>query len=317
MALTKDSSISSFSPTEFEDEYELTSEVLSKNSKSTTYRGRRVFSEDPVSVRVIHKEGMKRSTYRRIVNEFKVLRKLEHPNIIRVFDIYDRDDGIYVVSELIVGQSLEQKLLDEDFDFNEEDCRFILKTLTSALKYCKDEAVVHRNILPENIIFSNVLGRRRVKIIGFQWSKRLEKEEMDFSLLETMCGKPLFVAPEVLGGQSYNYKCDIWSLGVIFYLILSGGYLPFTGDGVQSTSDFFEKVKAAQVSFHPAVVWSEVSYEGKDLIKNMLTPKPGARYSYEQILAHKFFRRNTNIYASSLIRSATRCTRETLCSTEC
>lgn len=328
LAFAKDSSISSFSTNDFEDDYELTPEVLSKDSKSTVFLGKRLFSEDLVSVKVIHNKGMKKSTYRRIVNEFKVLRKLEHPNIVTVYDIYDKDDGIYVVSELIAGDSLEKKLLDDNFEFREEDCKFILKTLISALKYCKDQGVVHRNLLPENIIFSNVSGRRRVKIVGFQWSKRLEVELMNFSLMETICGKPHFVAPEVLGGQCYNYKCDIWSLGVIFYLILSGGYLPFAGDGVQSSGDLLEKVKTAQLNFQPAMIWNEVSYEGKDLVKKMLMREPGARYSYEQLLAHKFFRNRSMIFHTKttrgLIRKATRSTilstrtaRSTLCSAEC
>lgn len=284
-----DGSCSSFSVTEFTEDYELTDRVLSTTHRSRTLFGKSLLDGEEVSVKIISKQGLSRATLRRIVNEVKVLRYLRHPNIISVYDIYDRESDITVVSEYLEGQTLADRVLDESFDFTAADCRYVFKTIVSALKYCKGKGVVHRNITPDNIVFSTTNNRKVIKIVDFQWSKQLEKEAMDFSLLETMCGTPSFVAPEVLWLKKYNYKCDVWSLGVIFYLILSGGYLPFASTKRQSVSCMIRKIKQGKWSFQPANVWEEVDEDAVDLVKHMLVVRPGARYTYEQILAHNYF----------------------------
>lgn len=284
-------SCSSFSSTNLEDDYEVTEQVLEETTRYTRYMGKALYNDekedDRVSVKIISKEGLERGSLRRIVNEVKVLKQLRHENIVHVYDVYDRKEDIVIVTEYLEGIPLHERVVDESFDFTEHDCRYILQTLVNALKYCKEQGVVHRNITPENILFSTVNGKKIVKIVGFQWSKLLEKEAMDFSLLQTMCGTPNFVAPEVLKGKTYNYKCDVWSVGVILYLILSGGYLPFSSDR-DSIAFLLEKIKRGQWDFQPANAWESVSEDAIDLVRQMLVLKPGARFSYEEILAHKF-----------------------------
>lgn len=278
----------SFTLSVFEDDYQLTTQILSTGARHKTYLGRCLETKEPVAVKIILKHFLKASSLKRIVNEAKVLKYLKHPNIVTVHDIYDREDAIYVVSEYIQGPSLEDKVLDESFDFSEAECKVVLKTVVSALRYCHNQGVVHRNLIPENIIFSNTGGNNVIKIVDFQWSKTLDREEMDFSLLETMCGKPTFVAPEILSSRCYNYKCDVWSLGVVLFVLLSGGYLPFSSKNRESVSQLLSQVKRGSWSFQPANAWTDISPEAKDLVSNMLQVKPGARYTYEQILAHEF-----------------------------
>lgn len=283
-------SCSSFSVTTFEDEYEMTEQVIESGSNFVTYLGRSLVDQERVAVKVINKSSLTRTSIRRIVNEVKVLRHLSHPNIVMVYDIYNRDEDITIVSEYIEGKSLADCVVDESFDFTENDCRFVLETLVNALKYCKEKGVVHRNITPNNIIFSTANGETVLKIVDFQWSKQLDKEEMAFSLLETMCGQtPLFIAPEVLRGKTYNYKCDVWSVGVILYLLLSGGYLPFSPTQRDSMSNLVDRIKHGKWSFQPENAWKGKSDHALDLVRKMLVLKPAGRYTYEQILAHKFF----------------------------
>ena len=206
-------------------------------------------------------------------------------------DIYEEPDVLMVVSEHMKGETLYDKVVNDEFSFREAEVREIIGVVAEALAYCRSKGVVHRNIKPENILFHEMdNGKRIIKLVDFELSKQLDKDAMTFSILETYCGTPAYIAPEVVSTVPYNYKCDVWSLGVITFLLLSGGYLPFFVDPDKTTRDLLRRVRDAQWTFSPANSWSSVSDEAKDLLSNMLVREPGARFSYEQILGHKWFR---------------------------
>merc|ERR1712127_1034801 len=104
-----------------------------------------------------------------------------------------------------------------------------------------------------------------------------------------MCGTASYVAPEVISGRPYNYKCDIWSLGVIAFNLLSGGYSLFQGQDQQS---LLKQVRRGVWDFKPEKAWSNVSDDAKDLLRHILVKVPSRRYNYERILAHKWFERD-------------------------
>ena len=136
--------------------------------------------------------------------------------------------------------------------------------------------IAHRDIKPENVLI-NESGN--LKLIDFGLSKQVKSKKMN-----TIVGTPYYIAPEVLKGK-YNVKCDIWSLGVIMYILLSG-YLPFGGTGA---AEVFEKVQAGEYSFSQKE-WKKVSDEGKDLINHMLEVDTKKRYTAEQCLKHSWFK---------------------------
>jgi calcium-dependent protein kinase len=144
-----------------------------------------------------------------------------------------------------------------------------------AINHCHSLKIAHRDIKPENIL----LGENgSVKLIDFGLSKQVKSKKMN-----TIVGTPYYIAPEVLKGN-YNVKCDIWSLGVIMYILLSG-YLPFGGTGA---AEVFEKVQAGEYSFSQKE-WKKVSDEAMDLISKMLQVDTKKRYTAEQCLKHEWF----------------------------
>lgn len=147
--------------------------------------------------------------------------------------------------------------------------------LLKAVNHCHSLNIAHRDIKPENVLIND---SGNLKLIDFGLSKQVKSKKMN-----TIVGTPYYIAPEVLKGK-YNLKCDIWSLGVIMYILLSG-YLPFGGTGA---AEVFEKVQAGEYSFSQKE-WNKVSDEGKDLIKHMLEVDTKKRYTAEQCLKHKWF----------------------------
>ena len=154
----------------------------------------------------------------------------------------------------------------------------MFRKLLSAVNHCHSLKIAHRDIKPENILITE---SGDLKLIDFGLSKQVKYKKM-----KTIVGTPYYIAPEVLTGK-YGVKCDIWSLGVIMYILLSG-YLPFPGDNIVKV---FTKVQDADYNFDQKE-WAKVSPEAIDLIKNMLMIDTRKRYNAEMCLNHKWF---TNI----------------------
>ena len=280
----------------FFKEYSLTTKVLGKGAYAEVRLGSSVATNEPVAVKIIDKHGMSKNDMKKLNKEVNILKALKHKHVVRVFQSYDEKDAFMIVMEYVKGGELFDKIVNEEEGiFNEKRSRVIIRTIAEALKYCKDQGVIHRDIKPENILLTPEEDGGDIKIADFNLSKKISKEDVNFSVLETMCGTPNYVAPEVLSGTPYDYKCDIWSLGVITYLLLSGGYLPFFIDPATEGRDaLLRKVRKGNWKFQPDEAWANVSPEAKDLLKHMLKKNPAERYTYDQVLGHPWFKTNTD-----------------------
>lgn len=166
--------------------------------------------------------------------------------------------------------------------FTECDACTILRQVLSATAYLHENGIAHRDLKPENLLISSV-ECLEVKIADFGLSK-------DFSqanAMTTCCGSPSYVAPEVLQQGVYNNSCDIWSIGVILYVLLSG-FLPFFGD---TQEELFDKILTGSYSFSNKV-WDDISPTAKDLVTKMLTLNEEDRPTAKQCLEHPWFRAN-------------------------
>ena len=154
-----------------------------------------------------------------IKEEVKILTKLDHPNIVKYYETYDDEKYIYLVMEYIGGGELFEKIAEQkNQTFTENVAREYLQKLIGACHHMHAQGIVHRDIKPENIMLSD---NNEVKLIDFGLSKRRNPNDK----LKTIAGTPYYMAPEVLKGV-YDEKADIWSLGVLLYVFMSG-YLPF------------------------------------------------------------------------------------------
>ena len=215
-----------------------------------------------------------------LVNEINVLSKLSHPNIMQLYEIFDDNTNIYIVSEYCKGGELFD-IISNRGNFSEKDACIIMKQLMSAICYSHQNNIVHRDLKPENILMDNDNNDLTIKIIDWGCAQTIKTTKQS----NKADGTAYYIAPEVLKGE-YNEKCDIWACGVIFYILLCG-YPPFNGE---TDDEIYLEVLKGKFEF-PEEDWSEVSDEAKNLIKKMLTKDVNKRISALDSMQDPWFKK--------------------------
>ena len=226
-------------------------------------------------------------------NEINIMSKCDHPNIVKLVEIYEDKRFVELVMEECCGGTLFDRLLenmeDEGEAFTEEEAAKIFKQIISAIHYCHNQGIAHRDLKMENVLFLYKTKDSPIKIIDFGLSESIQIPE---NLMEMISGKknynmtmvgsvgtPHYISPEVLEGQ-YSQKCDLWSAGVILYAMLSGSF-PFDGD---TDKDVYKAILKRKFDYKKDV-WKNISDEAKDLINNLLCDEK-KRYDAEMVLNH-------------------------------
>ena len=216
--------------------------------------------------------------------EIDILMKLDHPNIIKLYEIFDAPNSLYLIMEECRGGELFDKIseyIEKNENYSEKDTANIMIQVMSAIEYCHNNGICHRDLKPENLLFLKKGDEKDnpLKVIDFGLSKTLNKNQK----LSTKVGTPYYISPEILEGN-YTQKCDIWSAGVILYTLLSGE-LPFIG---RNDTEIYKKIKNLEIKF-PESKWEHISKEAKDLISHMIAPEKD-RYTAGQVLSHPWFK---------------------------
>ena len=222
-----------------------------------------------------------------ILDEINILSKLVHPNIMQIFEVFEDNTNFYIVSEHCKGGELFEEISKKG-SFSEKNAAIIMKQILSGVCYSHQNHIVHRDLKPENILLDNKSDDLNIKIIDWGCAKTINKTEK----LHTADGTAYYIAPEVLQGD-YDEKCDVWSCGVILYILLCG-YPPFNGD---SDEDIYEEILKGKLDF-PKEEWAGVSNDAKELIKKMLTVDPKKRVSALEAMSDKWFnvnKKNNNV----------------------
>ena len=227
-------------------------------------------------------------------NEINIMSECDHPNIIKLIEIYEDKLHYELIMEELNGGSLTERLIEKVDDdgetFSEREAATIFKQIISAISYCHGKGIVHRDLKMENVIFVDTKGNLDIKIIDFGLSQydtfkllslvNLISEETAKTVnMNDIVGTPHYIAPEVLKGK-YNQKCDIWSAGVILYSMLSG-HFPFNG---RTNKEIFKSISKKKFEF-PEKYWKNISNEAKDLISHMLCEED-KRFSADKVLKH-------------------------------
>ena len=215
--------------------------------------------------------------------EVEILSKLSHPNIMQLYEVYNDKTNFYIVSEFCPGGELFDAISKKG-NFNENEASKIMKQVLSAITHSHQNNIVHRDLKPENILLEDKGNDSIIKIIDWGCAKNFNKNEK----LTNKDGTPYYIAPEVLEGY-YDEKCDIWSCGVILYIMLCG-YPPFDGENEE---EILDKVKKGNFEF-PKEEWKNISKDAIDLIEKMLTFESNKRISALECLSHKWFIKNKN-----------------------
>ena len=209
-------------------------------------------------------------------HEINILIKLDHPNIIKLYEIYETQEYFYLIMELCSGGELFDRIIsniESGKPFTEEQAAEIFHQMMSAINYCHKNNIVHRDLKPENLLLLNQDPKSPIKVIDFGMSKICDPNDIMFERV----GSAYYIAPEVLEGM-YDEKCDIWSAGVILYILLCG-YPCFNGS---TDEQIYKQIRKKKYSF-PSPEWDAISDDAKNLIKKMLTDAMD-RISAEDIL---------------------------------
>mmetsp|Transcript_32587 Transcript_32587/g.74982 ORF Transcript_32587/g.74982 Transcript_32587/m.74982 type:complete len:731 (-) Transcript_32587:534-2726(-) len=225
------------------------------------------------------------ASLKQLKEEIRIMCELDHPNIVRLEEVYEGQGTIYLVQELYVGGELYDQLdLQDDQHYTEENCRRLIKQMLSAVRYLHNHGIVHRDLKLENFLFSDGDGAC-LKLIDFGLSKHFSYPGEKF---HDIVGTPYTVAPEVILG-THDEQSDLWSIGVIAYLLLSGD-APFGGcGGPEPLSSVRENILAGRFSFHPSYIWDMVSAEAKDFVASLLVIDPSCRSSAVMAQHHRWF----------------------------
>jgi calcium-dependent protein kinase len=225
--------------------------------------------------------------------EVDILAKLSHPNIMQIYEFYDDNTNFYIISEFCSGGELFDCISEKGI-FTEKEASSILKQILSAICYSHQNNIVHRDLKPENILLDDKTNNPIIKLIDWGGARYFIKNKK----MSKISGTPYYIAPEVLN-ETYDEKCDVWSAGVILYILLCG-YPPFNGE---TDTEIMKAVKKGSFDYPPEE-WNTISKEAKDLVSKMLTYDPKQRYSALQCLAHLWFKKFEQHIDSKIAQTA-------------
>ncbi|XP_060215885.1 phosphoenolpyruvate carboxylase kinase 1-like [Lycium barbarum] len=252
-------------------------EELGKGQFGTVYKCYSPLTGDQFAVKSINKRLIVDDVIDRhcLYNEAKIMQLLSpNPYVVRIFDVYEDDVHLDMVLELCNNGDLFQRISSSQSVFSESEAVDVMVPLMKAIAHCHRHGISHRDIKPDNILFND---SNELKLADFGSAECFHEGQ----LMSGVVGTPYYVAPEVLAGRNYSEKVDIWSAGVILYIMLAG-VPPFYGD---SATEIFEAVMRGNLRF-PTRMFHSVSPAAKDLLRRMLCKDVSTRYSAQQVLRY-------------------------------
>jgi calcium/calmodulin-dependent protein kinase I len=256
------------------DAYKL-DKILGEGSFAVVRKGIKKSDNDEVAIKIIDKTAMESDDQIALQNEVEILSQIDHPNIVKLQEIYDEKTRFNMVMELMSGGELFDRIVEREH-YSEKEAADTIRPIVDAIRYCHAMGIAHRDLKPENLLYATPDPNSIIKITDFGLAKVISND-----LMTTACGTPGYVAPEILMGKGYDLAIDYWSIGVIVYVMLCG-YPPFYEE---SNEKLFEKIKTADYEF-ASPYWDDISDYAKDLISKLLIADPKKRLDADQILAH-------------------------------
>lgn len=268
------------SPGKVEEFYSIHNE-LGRGTFSVVYEATHKQTGIKYALKFIDKKYVDKEDLVLLSREIEIMKRVSHPNVLCLKEMFETTNQISLVLELVSGGELFFKIVERG-SYSEKDACGIVKQIAEGVKYLHALNICHRDLKPENLLVAVEDGKEVIKIADFGLSKIFSAEVF----LETSCGTPDYAAPEVLTGESaYDNSVDLWSIGVITYVLLCG-YPPFYAS---SHPALFEKIINCNYSF-PDPEWGFISEAAKDFIRNLLVLNPKARLTAEQCLNHPFLK---------------------------
>jgi len=251
--------------------------IDSSNDSEVGFSTAKISSSKPATyaLKSIQLDRISSTFVTELKNEIDILNTMDHPNIVKLHEVITHKNQIYLVQECCDGGDLYTRL-----PYTEKDSAYITGKLLSAIKYMHDHAIVHRDLKFENIMFENKSPEAEIKVIDFGLSKKFVSSRL--GIMKEGVGTLYSMAPQVLQGI-YTSQADIWSVGVITYMLLSS-HRPFYS---KKRKIMIDKIMRCDYNFSKAY-WNPISDEAKDFIDKLLVMDPKVRYNAKQAQAHKW-----------------------------
>ncbi|KAL0128374.1 hypothetical protein PUN28_003576 [Cardiocondyla obscurior] len=208
-------------------------------------------------------------------------RWLTHPNIVQLLETFEDKHKVYLVMELVTGGELFDRIVEKG-SYTEKDASGLIRQVLEAVDYMHEQGVVHRDLKPENLLYYSPDEDSKIMISDFGLSKM-----EDSGIMATACGTPGYVAPEVLAQKPYGKAVDVWSIGVISYILLCG-YPPFYDE---NDANLFAQILRGEFEFD-SPYWDDISASAKDFIGKLMCVNVEERYTCKQALAHPWISGN-------------------------
>ena len=261
--------------------------------KVRLYRDRN-YKELLFAIKTLKKEGIPQYQFNLLKSEVNILSNLDHPNIVKYFGVFEDDYYVHIVMEYLKGYDLYKIIsLKKYTGFDEKDMCEIIQQLLKALSFIHSQNIIHRDIKPENILFANKRNYSTLKLIDFGLATYSKKDTKSV-------GTPYYMSPEIIDGHSVP-QSDIWSVGIIVYLMLTGKYAFQAKEG----ENLYEKIKNNEIDMEP-LNESECSEEAKDFIVKCLKKNYQERMTTSQCLEHAWItkfciKKNSNLLNSETV----------------
>ncbi|XP_034015255.1 serine/threonine-protein kinase D1 [Thalassophryne amazonica] len=250
-------------------------EVLGSGQFGIVYGGKHRKSSRDVAIKIINKLRFPTKQESQLRNEVAILQSLHHPGVVNLECMFETPERVFVVMEKLHGDMLEMILSSEKGRLPERITKFLVTQILVALRHLHFKNIVHCDLKPENVLLASADSFPQVKLCDFGFARIIGEK----SFRRSVVGTPAYLAPEVLRNKGYNRSLDMWSVGVIIYVSLSGTF-PFNED-----EDINDQIQNAAFMYPPHP-WKKISQEAIDLINNLLQVKMRKRFSVDKTLSH-------------------------------
>lgn len=254
---------------------------------------------DDVAVKTIDKTAQPEDELPLLQEEVRIMEKLHHPNCVKLYQFFESESHLHMVLDLCSGGELFERIIEKE-KYSEKEAAHVVVQVAKAIQYMHENGVVHRDLKPENLLYATEADDSIIKVTDFGLAKYTMGKGDYAEQMQTACGTPGYVAPEIIktGSQdqeAYGKEVDIWSLGVILYILLCG-YPPFYHE---NNSQLFDLIRNAEFDF-PDDPWAQISNEAKDLVRKLLVVEPKDRLPVKEVLEHPWVKETAKTHEENI-----------------